>query len=213
MAIVFRSIKYNIKVDSNKIIGVMGNYKEFLLSLTGSNVYYIDNKVITSNKKVYELLNKEVIKDFNLRENLLNRKINELSHSEQKLLKYMLMILSNKKIIVIDEPFMDLDYSNKKKIILLFNRLIKEKKTIIIGSSDSNTIYQYCKKVLFINNNDYYYDDINVFKDSKLLKKYHISMPNLVKFVELARDKDIKLKYSQDIRELIKDVYRNVSKK
>ena len=121
------------------------------------------------------------------------------------------MVLSNKKIIVIDEPFMDLDYDNKKRIVLLFNKLIKEKKTIIIGSMNSNVIYPLCKKVLFINNSDYYYDDITSFKNKRLLKKYCVSVPNLVKFVELAKDKKVKLKYSQDIRDLIKDVYRNVS--
>ena len=38
-------------------------------------------------------------------------------------------------------------------------------------------------------------------------------MPNIVEFVKLAKNKKIKLKYSHDIRDLIKDVYRNVSQK
>ena len=75
---------------------------------------------------------------------------------------------------------------------------------------DSNVIYPLCKKVLFVNNSDYYYDDITTFKNKKLLKKYRVIMPNLVKFVELAKDKKVKLKYSQDIRDLIKDVYKHV---
>ncbi len=123
----------------------------------------------------------------------------------------MLMVLSNKNIIIIDEPFMDLDLFYKKKVLLLLNKLIKEKKTIIIGSNNSNIIYELCKKVLFINVKDYYYDDINCFSDKKLLKKYGVDMPYLVEFVELAKKKKINLRYSKDIRDLIKDVYRNVS--
>ena len=212
MAIVFRNNKYNLTVHSNTIIGVMGEYNSFFSSLVGDNIYYIDKRISVSNKQVNSFFNDEsILEEFNIKKDFLNKKINELSHSEQRLLKYILMVLSNKKIIVIDEPFMDLDYDNKKRIVLLFNKLIKEKKTIIIGSMNSNIIYPLCKKVLFINNSDYYYDDITSFKNKRLLKKYCVSVPNLVKFVELAKDKKVKLKYSQDIRDLIKDVYRNVS--
>ena len=219
MAIVFQNNKYNITIDSNKIIGVMGDFESFFSSLDGDDVYYIEKRVSVSNKKVYKLLDindkvtKNILNELGFDELLLNQRINELSHSEQTILKYILMVLSNKKIIIVDEPFMDLDYDNKKKIILLLNRLAKNKKTIIIGSMDSNIIYSLCKKVLFISDKDYYYDDILAFKNKKILKKYHIDMPYLVEFVELAKDKKIKLKYSQDIRDLIKDVYRNVSKK
>ena len=215
MAIVFQNSKYNLKLDSNTIIGVMGRYYEkFISSLVGDNVFYIDKHLSISNQKVSSLLGNnylDMLNEFNLEKDFLDKRVNELSHSELKLLKYMLMVISNKSIIVVDEPFLDLDYGNKKKIVLLFNRLIKEKKTIIISSMDSNIIYSLCKKVLFINSKDYYYGDINSFKDKKLLKKYQVEMPNIVKFIELAQNKGIKLKYSFDIRDLIKDVYRNVS--
>ena len=108
---------------------------------------------------------------------------------------------------------MDLDYGYKKKIVLLVNRLIKENKTVIIGSVDSNIIYTLCKKILLISDDDYYYSDTSVFKKTRILEKYQIMIPDLVYFVDLAKDKKIKLRYSNDIRDLIKDVYRNVSQK
>ena len=219
MAIAFQNNKYDIMIDSNMIVGVMGDYDDFFASLSGDNIYFIDKRVSTSNKIVSSLFDieklniKKLLKDFNLKEEILNKEINELSHSEQKLLKYLLMLISDRKIVIIDEPFLDLDYGNKKTILLLFNRLIKNNKTIIVGSVDSNIIYSLCKRVLFINNSDCYYDEISIFKDKSILRKYHVAMPNIVKFIELAKDKKIKLKDSRDIRELIKDVYRNVSKK
>ena len=219
MAIVFKNNKYNFTIDSNTIIGVMGEYDKLFKSLIGDDIYYIDKVVKVSSKKVNCLLDNsdnkvlKLIKEFNLDEEFLSKKICDLSHSEEKLLKYILMVLSNKKIIIIDEPYLDLDYDNKKKIIVLLKDLIKKGKTIIIGSNDSNIIYPLCKKVLFINNDEYYYDNIDVFKDEKILKKYHIETPDLVTFTKLAKDKNIRLSYSKDIRDLIKDVYRNVSKK
>lgn len=213
MAIVLKNSKYNLKIESNIIIGVMGKYYEkFLKSLNGDDVFYLDKKTIISGKKVIDLLGNfdiNVLEDFNLTKDFINKEIMDLSHSEQRLLKYILLVISDKKIIVIDEPFMDLDYENKKRIILLLNRL-KKNKTIIIGSIDSNIIYPICKKILFINNNEYYYGDAIDFSNKDLLKKYHIAMPDLVKFVLLANTKNKKIKYSKDIRDLIKDVYRNV---
>ncbi len=220
MAIVFQNKKYNITIDSKTIIGVMGkNSEKFISSLEGDNIYYLDKRVSVSNKKVYSLLdiddNKvlDLIKEYNFGEETLNKKICELSHSEQTLLKYILLIISDKKINIINEPFQDLDYDNKKKIVLLLNKLVKDNKTILISSNDSNVIYSLCKKILFVNSKDYYYGDINDISNKKLLKKYDVEMPDIVKFVELAKAKNIKLKYSSDIRDLIKDVYRNVSQK
>lgn len=218
MAIILKNNKYDLSIDSNTIIGVMGNnYDKFLSSLASHDIYYLDKKVSVSNKKVYSLLNiddsktSKVLKEYKIDDEFLNKRIKHLSHSEQKLLKYILLVISDKKVNVIDEPFMDLDYSNKKKVVLLINKLIKEKKTVIIGSVNSNIIYSLCKKVLFINENDTYYGKIDSFQNQDLLKKYHIEIPDLVKFVSLAKDKRIKLKYTYDIRDLIKDVYRNVS--
>ena len=212
MAIVLKNSKYNLKFESNIIIGVMGKYYErFLNSLSSDEVFYLDKKTIINYDRVFELNNIDinVLKDFNLDREFLNKRIIDLSHSEQVLLKYILLITSDKKIIVIDEPFMDLDYENKKKITLLLNKL-KKSKTIIIGSIDSNVIYSLCKKILFINNGEYHYGDVTDFSDKDLLKKYHITMPDLVKFVLLANTKNKKINYSKDIRDLIKDVYRNV---
>ena len=220
MAIILKNSRLNLTIDSNTIIGVMGSsYDKVLSSLEGNDVFYLDKKSYVSKNKVYSLFdlsNDKLINDlekFELDKSFLSKRINELSHSEQKLLKYVLLITSKKKIIVIDEPFMDLDYYYKKKIILLINKLIKENKTVIIGSVNSNIIYKLCKKVLFISEDDYYYSDTSVFKKTKILEKYHIIMPDLVSFVTLAKNKKIKLGYSNDIRDLIKDVYRNVSKK
>ena len=220
MAIVFHSEKYNdIKVDSHKLIGVMGDYHEFFKSLERSNICYLDNKLINSRKSVYvaidganikeSILNK-AINDLELDDSFLDKKLCNLSHSENKLFKYLQMITTNSNIIVIDEPFQDLDYKKKKKMISIFNQLSKTK-TIIIGSCSSDIIYSLCKKVLLLGKN-YLYDDVSVLSNKSILKRFHILMPEIVEFVRIANDKKVKLPYVKDIRDLIKDVYKNVSK-
>ena len=89
--------------------------------------------------------------------------------------------------------------------------MIKEGKTIIIGSHDSNIIYSLCKKVILVDNYDLYYDDIKILINEKVISKYHLDMPNIIKFINLAKKKNITIPFSKDIRDLIKDVYRNVS--
>ncbi len=213
MGLVLKNNKYHLTIDSKTIIGVMGDYEKFIRNITSDNVYFIDKLVSKSNKRVSSLISDtDIIKEFDFNEENLEKKVYELSHSDQKLLQYILMVLSNKKIIIIDEPYLDLDYNNKKKITLLLRKLSKDK-TIIIGSNQSNLIYSLCNKVLLVNNSEYYYGDSNVFKDKELLDKYHIKIPDLVLFTMLANNKNKKIGYFKDIRDLIKDVYRNVSKK
>ena len=212
MAIVLKSKKYNLNIDSKIIIGLLGdNIDSFLNSFRGNNVLYASNILLNTidiNKEKYE----EYYELLDI-DKVMNKSIKELSHSEKKLLQYFLMIQSNSKIIIINEPYLDLDYSEKKKINIVFNKLIKEGKTIIIGSHDTNVVYSLCKKVLLVSDNEIVYDNVNCLTNKDILNKYHLIMPDIVKFVALAKEKGVKISYTKDIRDLIKDVYRNVSKR
>lgn len=218
MAIVFHSEKYHqIKLDSHMIIGITGyNYKSFLKSITGESVFYIGNSFINSKKNVSSFIDinnkiSEYLKDLNLDKSFLDKRVNDLSHSEKRLLQYLKMLISDLDIIIVDEPFLDLDYDNKKRIINIFKKLAK-KKTIIIGSCDMDIIYTQCKKVLLLGKKKYLYDDVIILANKQVLKQYNVIMPEILEFIKLAKDKKKKLPYSKDVRDLIKDVYRNVSK-
>ena len=209
MAIILKSKIYKeIMIDSHIINGVLGNdYDDFLESLSGKSVYYLNRdgkniETLDKDDKYSKLLNLE---------NVLEKDYASLSHSEKKLIKYYLMVKSNSKIMIINEPYLDLDYKEKKCINNLFNILIKEGKTIIIASHNTNIIYQLCKKVILVNKQDLYYDSVKILTKHNVLEKYHLNVPDIVKFIDLAKKKNIKIPYSKDIRDLIKDVYRNVS--
>ena len=200
MAIVFHSKEYSdITVDSYKLIGVMGNYQDFFKLMEKDNICYLGNEIINSKQTIYQIINgstikeetlDKVIKDLDLKDGFLNKKISDLSHSERKIFRYIQMMVTKANIIVIDEPFLDLDSQIKKKIISIFNQLVKTK-TVIIGSFDSDTIYSLCKKVLLLGKNKYLYDNVSVLTNKSVLKRFHILMPEIVRFVRLANDKKI----------------------
>ncbi len=221
MGIILKNNEFNIKLESNIINGIITN-KDILSNMDKKNISFIEKEYyFETNKVLYEMMlyyNKDNFNDvinmllnrFNLDKDFINLKINDLSNGNKKILKYLLMILDNKKIMIIDEPFQDLDYRNKKLIISILNEIIRSNnKTIIIKSIDSNVIYSLCKKVLIIKN-DYLYDNINILEDRSILNKYEIEEPLIVKFVNYAKDKKILIDYSKDIRDLIKDVYKCV---
>ena len=205
MAIVFESAKYkNVAIDSNTIIGVIGKDSlKFVNSLEFDSIAFLGRKYQISDSDYYLEYRKLLQID-----DIINKKI--LSHSEKKLMDYYRLINSNAKIMVLNEPYVDLDTNERKNINILINRLVKDKKTIIITSSDNNIIYSLCKKVLIVNDDELYYDDINCLNNISLLNKYDLGIPYIVEFIELAKIKNKKIPYTKDIRDLIKDVYRNV---
>ena len=221
MGLVLKSNNYNIKIDSNKIIGVMGkDYDRFLVSIKGRDISYIGKLDSFYTNSVYDEISlyendnniiEMYLDKLLLNKDFLSKKISDLSSGEKHLLRYLIGFIQNKNIIIIDEPFMDLDYNYKKRIIYLLNDMINNK-TVIIGSFSSDIIYNIASKVLLINDNSYFYGDIkSVFSDLDILSLYNIKMPEIVKFVALARNnKGIMIDYSNDVRDLIKDVYRNV---
>ncbi len=215
MGLILKSKKYgDISIDSNKIIGVIGLLNLIKLNNVSmvSKDYEFYTDFVSSEISLYSIDNKEIIFDeFNIKNDFLDKKISELSNSEKHLLKYVIGFLQNNEIIVIDEPFLDMDYNWKKKLVSLFKRMIyKTNKTIFIISNDMNIIYELCDKVLIVGE-DYYYDStINIFKNKEILNKYNIDIPDIVEFINLAKEKKILIDYSFDIRDLIKDVYKSV---
>ena len=219
------------KFKTNKplIIGVVGNYLSFLSDLSNNknvgyikkNEYYFTNYVydellLSLNKYEKELKDadkriKKVIKVFDLSEDFLDKEISILSKGEKRLLSYLRVFIYNPKIILIDEPLKNLDYKYEK-MVLNYLRELKNKynKTIIIASNNVNVIYENTDKTLIISDEPLFDDTKDIFTDDDILKKYKLYVPNLVMFVKKAKKKDKSINYYTDIRDLMKDVYRNV---
>lgn len=157
---------------------------------------------------------KDVLKLVGLKEDILNKKLNNLSNGERRMIAIASILIYNPSIILFDEPTIGLDYKNKKIVIQLIKNLKNRfGKTIIIVSHDVDLLYELCDKLIIINDGKLllYGDAISVYKEIDIINKYNIAIPKIVSFERLARDKkNIKLINRKTVNDLIKEVYRNV---
>ena len=220
-----------IKVTKPSIIGLMGNnYEIYLEELSHNkrsvgyikkNEYYYTNYVydellLFMNRCKCEVKNvakrmEKVLDSLSLPYSFLEREISDLSKGEKRILSYLRIFIYNPKVLIIDEPFKNLDYKYEK-IVINYLRELKNKynKTIIIASNNSNIIYENTNKTIIIDKDIIFKDTIKLFSDNEIIEKYNLNIPNLVMFSKLAEKKNKKIKYYQDNRELMKEVYRNV---
>ena len=124
------------------------------------------------------------------------------------------MLVCNPKLYILDEPFMNLDYSSKKKIVKLFRMMkLKYGKTFVIASSDTNVALELADEVIGLKNGKIVFqgNKFDLFTNHELLSKANILEPKIVKFTNLVKNtKGINLGYRDDINDLMKDIYRFV---
>ena len=227
MEIIIGDTKF--KMNKPQVLGVIGNYLPFLSDLSDNknvgyikkNEYYFTNYVydellLSLNKYDRKLTDydkriNKVLEVFHLEKEFLDKEISNLSKGEKRLLSYLRVFIYNPKIIIVDEPFKNLDYKYEK-LVINYLRELKNKynKTIIIASNNVNVIYENTDKTLIVSDLPVLKNTKDIFTDDDILKKYKLYVPNLVMFVKKAKSKDSKINYHTDIRELMKDVYRNV---
>lgn len=211
-AIVKRILFNNLNIGFKKsnYVGYIDTKLDFYTAYVYDEILLYLNRYLGRVRNIRKRIIK-IFEMFDINEDFLDRKINELSHGEKKLLKYVLVLVYNPNIIVIDEPYLYLDFHYKKIIKkVLYDLKTKYNKTIIVGSCDSNIIYGLCDISLLVNKNSHLYGITKTIFNEENLKKFKINVPDLVKFTDLVKKKNINIGYFQDIRDLIKDVYRNV---
>lgn len=154
------------------------------------------------------------LKMVGLTEEYLQKELVTLSSSEQKLLQIAIALLSNPAVLLLDEPYINLDLKSQKKLERLLMKLKERyKKTIIIASHDSNLLYTITEKMIFLKKGTILRqgDTDDLYQNVKFLTRYHYEIPDIVLFTYKAKElKKAKIDYHKDIRDLIKDVYKHV---
>lgn len=157
---------------------------------------------------------KETIKIVGLSLKHLDCNPNELSNGEKTLLSLALVLSTNPKIILLDEPTIGLDYQGKKHLIKLLKKINREyHKLIIVASNDIEFIHELGNNLVILNNGKIIEagKTIEVIKDIQLLKENGIEVPKIIEFIELVKKKkNINLDPTNEIKELMKDIYRHV---
>lgn len=156
---------------------------------------------------------KDLLKITGLKEDILNKKLDNLSNGERRMIAIISSIIYNPKIILFDEPTIGLDLKNKKKVISLIKNLKNRYgKTIIIVSHDVDLLYSLVDNLIVLSNGKLvlYGNQFTIYNEKELIEKYEVPVPKIVLFEQLAKTKNIKLMNSSNINDLIKEVYRNV---
>ena len=230
------SIKFK-KGQISSIIGKNGCGKTTLLNIISgeyplaNGILKLDNEKVAYVKEKPEFINNLVIDNFkdltnnlkkiidslkmvNLNQMILEKEISKLSESEKKRISIALALIINPDVLILDEPTIGLDNTNKNLLYKILNKMNKRyNKTIIIASNDiefvhkiTDVVYVLNDKKITLQGNKY-----DIFKQEKILNNYGIEVPNVIKFSNLVLNKKNKrLGYRDEINDLIKDIYRNI---
>lgn len=207
-------IKKNLELYKKKIniIPIKLEYEPFLENVYQLMEYEIRRKKIKLKNPEKKII--DSLKIVSLDIQMLERTVYSLSSSERKILQLAISLLSNPDIIVMQEPFRNLDIKTEKKVMSLLQKIKEQyKKTIVLVSDDSSILYKYTNHLIVFRNNKIIVEGStnDIFQRVDFLKRNKVSVPEIVEFTYLAKKrKNVKIDYHKDIRDIIKDIYKHV---
>lgn len=147
----------------------------------------------------------ELFKEFELKDSLLQKKINELSKGEFKLILFLYIILNKKELVVFDYFDKCLNFRCKKKIINYIKT--KYNGNLVFISNDLIFLNTLSTNIVVFKDGDIVYNgEFDKLYNSKIKLDY----PPIINFIKLANKNGAKLNYTVDNKELLKDIYRSV---
>lgn len=155
---------------------------------------------------------KDVLRLVDLSPKLLEENPLNLNKSNKRKLSIACVLIGNPKIILLDEPTLGLDSENKEELIKIIRKLKQRyKKTFIITSHDMDFVLRLADYINVIDNGTKVLEGhkYDLLMQEELLSQYNIKVPEIIHFINEA-NKKTKLRYRDDINDLIKDIYRNV---
>lgn len=164
-----------------------------------------------------DVLNKRIedaLKMVELPVSYLDKSPFELSSGEKKLVSIATILSLNPSLIILDDPTMGLDNEREEKLIKLLKKLkTRYHKTIIIMSSDIQFILKLTDNYLLLKKGKIISlgNKKDLLSNGDKIKRAGIEIPKIIDFINtVKKKKDINLELTFDIKELMKDVYRNV---
>jgi len=189
---IFRKFNYEFKKGLYLIVGSSGKGKTTLLNILGGNdkkfqgklfvkehiLYFKDKNTLPNELTVketfylFEKVNDKKIEMFFSFKHLFNKKVKKLSEGEKQLVILNLILNSDEKIIILDEPFTALSQENIKKVSTLIEEKAQDK-LIIIASH----ICEWFKKYKLVDLDNIKKKKVEDFTSSyvKKYKKYKLS--------------------------------------
>lgn len=202
------TISYNGSLITQKnqkdIIKNIGYFRNNMLKneTVKDNIIYplinLDLNEIEAKKKVYDICSRFKISD------LLLKNINTLTHTEKKIISFIVSIIHNPKVLIIDDSIEDLDELNKNKILDYIN---KSKLTCIYLTNNESEILN-SDNLIIIENGKL----IDSGKTEEILKKEkifkNIGLPFLIDLSNKLKVYGLVDKIYLDTSEMIEDIWK-----
>ena len=84
-------------------------------------------------------------------EQYMNMTADKLSKGNQQKIQFMIAILHNPELVVLDEPFSGLDPVNSELLKNIIVELVKDGKYVIMSAHQMQTIEEFCENILILN--------------------------------------------------------------
>ncbi len=191
---------------SNKnIVAIMGEESDLSILLEGYELikYNHNFKVKTFIKKNIELLKK-----LNLNEEILNKKIKDLSSTELKFILLIRAINLKPELIILNDFEVGIPPKYYNPIFhLIQNTVLNHNIKFLVLSNNPKFLNKITKKVIIFKNKIIKYQGDLITASRQGIIEY----PEILKFIDLANKKGAELVYTLDSKELLKDIYRGIS--
>ncbi len=200
----------NVNAIRRNIGFVYSNYNKLFLEV--SVLKEISNIMNNYNYKTDNVV-KHVVQSLRivgLDESFLDRDPNELSRVEKKKVELASVISYNPEVLVLDNFDIGLSYREKEYFRKLFLKLKnKYNKTIILISNNAEFLFDIVDDVHLIYKGKLVLSEgKDIFYNSNLYK--YVNIPKIIEFTKYVEMNGYDIKKCTDIKELIKELYRNV---
>lgn len=189
--------------------------KQFFCTTVGEEVAFAEKIFSPKNKNIKTKVIK-ALKMVGLDESYLNRSPFNLNGGEKRRVAIASVLISNPKVLVMDEPTIGLDNNSKKKLMKMLRTLkTRYLKTIIIVTHDVDMLYDIVDNIVVLNDGKVVKtgDKINVFADVKTLDENNTPVPNIIRVERLIYDKTgIDLGFIPNINALARNISSSINK-
>lgn len=208
----------NIDYSLTDNIGFLTEERSLLTKLTvKEQAIYFGTLKGMSNSKILDRLN-SLLDKFGIK-NYENKKIKELSKGNQQKIQFIMAILNEPKLLILDEPFSGLDPFNIELFKDEIRELSKNGSMIIFSSHRMDHVELFCKKlVILVNGKTVLKGNIKDIKESYMKKNIvlrgDIDLYKLknIKGVEKIIEKSDEYEVIISSKDNIKDVFKFISK-
>lgn len=206
--------KTNIN-DLRRKVGIVFQFPEeqFFNSTVKEEISFALKHFKYKNDKIQKQVS-EALTIVGLDESYLDKNVFDLSAGEKRKIAIASIMVFNPKIVVLDEPTVGLDNRSKKRIVEIIKKLKdRYNKTVIIVSHDVDMLNVIADEIVVMDKGKIllYGPKKAVFNNTDIFLEYNLRLPRIVEFIGKVRsNKHIMLENNTDIKELIKDIYRNV---